>query len=253
MSVAKKPKTVASDSTVTDPDQESEVLKYLLSHDKVQVALQQARRGDLNSSRNILMETFSDMVAQIYKSKSKAPAEPSISTFEQLLEYYMSIQSRVGRKGALKEFNSRLSNFEVLPTPSVATRHIINQGLNSPEAVRPCAELLADLISVGHIATRILTDLMPPLVASLDDISAHNPSAPDIFVIAVSEIALHAPADRVSNENLISLIASLGSLGAMRYSKVATGRGRQLLVQHLSKVRGATVEEVERQLGSSPH
>lgn len=252
MSVAKKPKT-ASDGSNTDPEQETEVLKYLLSNEKVQIALDQAKRGDLASSRNMLMETFSDMVAQIYKNKAKAPAEPTIATFEQLLEYYMSIQPRVGRKAALKEFNIRLSNFEVLPTPSVATRHIINQGLNSAEAVRPCAELLADLISVGHIATRVLTDIMPPLVASLDDISAHNPAAPDMFVIAVSEIAQHAPADRVSNENLISLIASLGNPGAMKYSKVANGRGRQLLVQYLAKTRGVAVEEVERQLGSSPH
>ena len=251
MNVAKGlPKTVVSDSTGIDPVHEQVVLRYLLTNEQVQKAITDAKAGNEGSSRSTLMKTIYDMVTEIYKNRAKATAEPGVVTFEQLVEYYMSIQSKVGRKNALKEFNTRLSSFESLPTPEAAARQIINLGLNSTDAVRPCAELLADLISVGHIASRVLAEAMPAVVSSLDDISAHNPAAPDIFVIAVSEIALHAPPDRVSNELLTNLLMALGNTGLLRLAKVATGRGKQVAVQHLARVRGMSVADVEKQLAN---
>jgi len=246
MSVARQAKVI--DSQGIDPTQENIVLRYLLTNDQVRKAINDAKAGNEASARSTLMKTIYDMVTDIYKNRAKAATEPTITTFEQLIEYYMSIQARVGRKAALKEFNSRLSTFEALPSPEAATRHIINQGLNSFEAVRPCAELLADLISVGYIASRILADLMPSIVSNLDDISAHNPAAPEIFVFAVSEIANNAPLDRVSNDMLLNLLMALGNHGLMKFAKISTGRGRQLAVQHLSRVRGMSVAEIEKQI-----
>ena len=236
--------------TGIDPAQETLVLKYLLTNEQVQKALTDAKLGNEVASRATLMRTIFDMVTEIYKSRTRAAPEPTITTFDALVDYYMANQIKLGRKSALKDFNTRLSSFEILPSPESATRQIINQGLNSPVNVRPCAELLADLISIGHISSRVLGEAMPSFIANIDDISAHNPAAPDFFLIILAEISASAPAERISNEMLTALIGTLGASALYRFIKQSTGRGRTIAMHHLARLRGVSVSEVERILGA---
>ena len=269
---AKRFKSVVPESPGVDPEQEMLVLKYLLSVNEVQTSIECGKSGDETRGRKVLLATILNLVHHIVNSKAKgapqaeqqgaassqvtgaatgAPTVSSEAVFTQIVRHYITNHARLGRKAAFKELLNMLT-LTPINFPESVTRQLVNIGLSAEEAVRPCSDLLADLVCAGAMSPHILVGLIPAFAANLKDVATLNPRAPDLFVFVVSEVAKNAPADKVSFESIILLAKALGNDQLPHFARLVNGNVRLWAVEALAKSRNVSVQEIERLLNQNP-
>ena len=241
--------------TGVEPEQEVTVLKYLLSLPEVQQAVECGNTGDENKGRKLLLATILNLVHQIVNSRSRGavtgdqpasgasaaqpPSTGPDAMFTQIVRSYIMNHARLGRKSAFQELLKMLAVAPVTFPESVA-RQLINIALSAEEAVRPCADLLADLICAGAMTTIVLMNQFP--------VFSESGRAPELFVTVISEVANNAPPEKVSPEHVLQLVRALGPDSLPRFAKSVSGKFRAWATEQIARQRSLSLADVERLL-----